>query len=146
MKAVIQRVKESSVRVGNHFISRIGPGLLVFLGVADVDEKSDAEYVFNKIVHLRIFEDRNGKMNRSLIETGGEMMVVSQFTLFADCKKGRRPSFIQAASPEKAEALYEYFLSLARPMNVSVKAGVFRAMMDVSLINDGPVTIIIESR
>jgi D-aminoacyl-tRNA deacylase len=146
MRAVIQRVKQSSVYVKNRLISQIGPGLLVLLGVADNDEKPDADYLAAKIVHLRIFDDGDGKMNRSLLDTRGEMMVVSQFTLFADCKKGRRPSFVNAASPEKAEAMYRYFLSIVSNMGVPFKAGIFRAMMDVALINDGPVTIIIESQ
>jgi D-aminoacyl-tRNA deacylase len=146
MKAVIQRVKESSVCVENRLISRIGPGLLVLLGIANDDDATDADYLADKIVHLRIFEDDDGKMNRSMLETRGEMMVVSQFTLFADCKKGRRPSFVSAAPPDKAEAMYHYFISQVRDLGVPVKLGIFRAMMDVSLINDGPVTIIIESK
>lgn len=146
MKAVIQRVKQSSVSVGNHLISQIGPGLLVLLGVAHDDESTDADYLAGKIIHLRIFEDGDGKMNRSLLETGGEMMVVSQFTLFADCRKGRRPSFADAATPATAEAMYQYFISRVSNMGVRVKSGIFRAMMDVALINDGPVTIIIESQ
>jgi D-aminoacyl-tRNA deacylase len=146
MKAVIQRIKQSSVSVENHLISQIGPGLLVLLGVADDDASTDADYLAGKIIHLRIFEDGGGKMNRSLLETGGEMMVVSQFTLFADCRKGRRPSFADAASPVKAEAMYQYFISRVSDMGVRVKSGIFRAMMDVALINDGPVTIIIASQ
>jgi D-aminoacyl-tRNA deacylase len=146
MKAVIQRVKESSVCVENRLVSRIGPGLLVLLGVANDDDATDADYLADKIVHLRIFEDGDGKMNRSMLETRGEMMVVSQFTLFADCKKGRRPSFVSAAPPDKAEAMYHYFISQVRDLGVPVKLGIFRAMMDVSLINDGPVTIVIESK
>jgi D-aminoacyl-tRNA deacylase len=146
MKAVIQRVKESSVCVENRLISRIGPGLLVLLGVADDDDATDADYLADKIVHLRIFEDDDGKMNRSMLETRGEMMVVSQFTLFADCRKGRRPSFVSAAPPDKAEAMYHNFISQVSDRGVPVKFGIFRSMMDVSLINDGPVTIIIESK
>ena len=146
MRALIQRVKQSSVSVGNRLISQTGPGLLVLLGVAYNDETTDADYLAGKIVHLRIFEDRDGKMNRSLLETGGEMMVVSQFTLFADCKKGRRPSFVDAASPERAEAMYQHFISMVRDNGVPVKTGIFRALMDVALINDGPVTVIIESQ
>ncbi len=145
MKAVIQRVKKTSVRVEKKLMSRIGPGLLVLLGVAHDDAASDADYLAEKIVHMRIFEDADGKMNRSLKEIGGEMMVVSQFTLFADCQKGRRPSFTQAADPEKAQILYQYFIDKVREMNISVKSGIFRAMMEVWLINDGPVTILIES-
>jgi D-aminoacyl-tRNA deacylase len=146
MKAVIQRVKQSSVYVENRLVSQIGFGLLVLLGVANDDEVVNADYLADKIVQLRIFEDEDGKMNRSLIQTGGEMMVVSQFTLFTDCRKGRRPSFTNAASPEKAEAMYEYFINKVSGMGVAVKSGIFRATMEVNLINEGPVTIIIKSQ
>jgi len=146
MKAVIQRVKNSTITVEGRRISEIGEGLLVLIGVAAGDESSDADYLADKIVHLRIFEDDKGKMNRSLIETKGEMLIVSQFTLLADCIRGRRPSFTNAAPPEKAEQLYQYFIEQVRRVGVGVKTGIFRAMMDVGLINDGPVTIIIESR
>ncbi|MBU4185716.1 MAG: D-aminoacyl-tRNA deacylase [Desulfobacteraceae bacterium] len=146
MRAVIQRVKESSVRVDNKITGKIGKGLLVLLGVAESDRPGDADYLSEKIINLRIFEDENGKMNRSLLETGGEMLVVSQFTLLGDCRKGRRPSFVNAASPEKANELYEYFVKKVRDKGIFVETGQFRAMMDVSLINDGPVTLIIESR
>ncbi len=145
MKAVIQRVKESSVSVDGETISQIGPGLLVLLGVAQTDEESDASYLAEKTVNLRIFEDQNKKMNRSLKDTGGAMLVVSQFTLLGDCRKGRRPSFVYAAEPQKAETLYEYFIQKIREMGIQVETGQFRAMMDVSLINDGPVTLILES-
>lgn len=146
MRAVIQRVKESSVTVKNEIIGKIGRGLLVLLGVANEDKADDAEYLADKITNLRIFEDDKGKMNRSLLETGGEMIVVSQFTLLGDCRKGRRPSFVNAADPEKANKLYEHFVKEVRQKGVSVKTGRFRAMMEVSLINDGPVTIILENR
>lgn len=146
MRAVIQRVQESSVTVGNQTVGKIGNGLLVFLGIAKEDNGQDVDYLADKIVNLRIFEDENGKMNRSLRETGGEMLVVSQFTLLGDCRKGRRPSFIHAAEPKKANELYEYFVSLVRQKGVSVQTGQFRAMMAVSLTNDGPVTLIVESR
>lgn len=145
MKAVIQRVKESSVTVDGEVVSRIGPGLMVLLGVGDGDGTADADYLADKAVNLRIFEDDRGKMNRSLLETGGAMLVVSQFTLLGDCRKGRRPSFINAAEPEKAEHLYEYFVRKVRENGISAETGRFRAMMDVSLINDGPVTLILES-
>ena len=118
----------------------------MFLGIAGDDGGNEAEYLAEKIIHLRIFEDENGKMNRSLLETGGEMLVVSQFTLLGDCKKGRRPSFVNAANPEKANKLYEYFVKKVRNKGISVETGQFRAMMDVSLINDGPVTLIVESK
>ena len=146
MRAVIQRVKESSVTVKNEIIGKIGRGLLILLGVANEDKANDAEYLADKITNLRIFEDDKGKMNRSLLETGGEMIVVSQFTLLGDCRKGRRPSFVNAADPEKANKLYEHFIKEVRQKGVSVKTGRFRAMMEVSLINDGPVTIILENR
>ena len=146
MRAVIQRVKESSVKTENRIIGRTGAGLLVLLGVAKGDRPSDADYLVNKIANLRIFEDEKGKMNRSLSETGGEMMIVSQFTLLADCRKGRRPSFVKAAEPEVAAGLYEYFVKQVRSLEITVATGRFRAMMEVALINEGPVTIILESR
>ena len=145
MRAVIQRVKQSSVRIENQTIGQTGSGLLVLLGVAKGDNSDAADYLVNKIANLRIFEDENGKMNRSLLETGGEMMVVSQFTLLADCRKGRRPSFVNAAEPEVATGLYEYFVSRARNLGITIATGRFRAMMEVALINEGPVTIIIDS-
>ena len=145
MRAVIQRVKKSSVSIDNEIIGEIGPGLLVLLGVAKGDDTGNAEYLADKITNLRIFEDENNKMNRSLLETGGEMLVVSQFTLLGDCRKGRRPSFVEAAGPDKANNLYEHFVNQVRRKGIQVKTGRFRAMMDVSLINDGPVTLIVES-
>ena len=145
MRAVIQRVTESSVKTENQIIGRTGSGLLVLLGVAEDDSPSDTDYLVKKITNLRIFEDEKGKMNRSLLETGGEMMVVSQFTLLADCRKGRRPSFGGAAGPELATALYEYFVKQVRSLGIVVATGRFRAMMEVALINQGPVTIILES-
>lgn len=146
MRAVIQRVKESSVSVNNEIIGKIGSGLMVLLGVSETDGVEDADYLAAKIVNLRIFEDENHKMNRSLLDLGGEMLVVSQFTLLADCRKGRRPSFVHAAGPNKANELYERFVEQVRQKGVNVATGRFRAMMDVSLINDGPVTLIAESR
>jgi D-aminoacyl-tRNA deacylase len=146
MRAVVQRVKESSVTVNSQMISRIGPGLMVLIGVAEADDSEDAAFLSEKIAHLRIFEDEAGKMNRSLMETRGEMLVVSQFTLLGDCRKGRRPSYVQAAGPEKAEHLYEVFVALVRKKGVVVKTGRFRAMMDVALINAGPGTLILDSK
>lgn len=146
MRAVIQRVKKSSVTVNNKIIGKIDGGLLVFLGVSREDDKKDADYLAEKIPNLRIFEDENSNMNRSLLETGGEMLVVSQFTLLGDCRKGRRPSFTNAAGPSKAKELYEHFASQVKLKGVKVKTGQFRAVMTVSLINDGPVTVIVESR
>jgi D-tyrosyl-tRNA(Tyr) deacylase len=145
MLAVIQRVAESSVKTEGQVISAINRGLLVLLGVAREDHRSDADYLAHKISNLRIFEDENGKMNRSLLETGGEMLVVSQFTLLGDCRKGRRPSFIAAAEPSRATELYEYFVAQVRNLGISVETGRFRAMMQVALVNDGPVTLILES-
>jgi len=145
MRAVIQRVKESSVKVDRQTIGRIGKGLLVLLGVAEGDTPSDADYLANKIVNLRIFEDDNAKMNRSLLSIGGEMLVVSQFTLLGDCRKGRRPSFIAAAGPQKASELYDNFIQQVRRLGVSVETGRFQSTMEVALINDGPVTLVLES-
>lgn len=144
MRAVIQRVSESSVTVEGETVGRIGPGLMVLLGVTHEDTEKDADFLVDKIIHLRIFSDDAGKMNRSLLDTGGEMLVVSQFTLYGDCRKGRRPSFIQAADPEKGNALYEYFVGKVREKGVSTATGSFGAMMAVSLVNDGPVTLILE--
>ena len=146
MRAVVQRVKESSVKVDNETIGRIGKGLLVLLGVAKGDTPSDADYLANKIVNLRIFEDDSAKMNRSLLSIGGEMLVVSQFTLLGDCRKGRRPSFIAAAGPQKASELYDNFVQQVRRLGVSVETGRFQTTMEVALINDGPVTLVLESR
>jgi len=146
VRAVLQRVKKSSVTVNDKIIGKIGNGLLVLLGVSREDEKKDADYLADKIPNLRIFEDGNAKMNRSLLETGGQMLVVSQFTLLGDCRKGRRPSFTNAAGPDKAKELYEYFVSQIKLKGVRVKTGQFRAVMAVSLVNDGPVTIIVESQ
>lgn len=146
MRAVIQRVKSSSVTVGDDLIGKIGKGLLVLLGVATSDKIDDAKYLADKIVNLRIFEDEDHKLNRSLIDMGGEMLVVSQFTLLGDCKKGRRPSFVKAAPPELANELYQQFVERVRQKGVTVKTGRFQTMMEVSLINDGPVTLIVESK
>ena len=146
MIAVVQRVTASDVRIKNELVGKIGPGLLVLLGVSQADEEKDAEYLAEKIVHLRIFGDDEGKMNLSLVDTGGEMLVVSQFTLLGDCRKGRRPSFVHAAPPDKAEALYEVFMDRVRTKGISLASGTFQAMMAVSLVNDGPVTLIVESK
>jgi D-tyrosyl-tRNA(Tyr) deacylase len=145
MRAVVQRVKGSTVSVADEIIAKIGAGLLVFIGIARDDQSSDAEYLAEKISNLRIFEDDAGKMNRSLLENGGQMLVVSQFTLLGDCRKGRRPSFVQAAPPDTADRLYENFTNMVRKKGIVVQTGRFRAMMSVSLINDGPVTLIVES-
>ena len=144
MKALIQRVKKASVTIENELYSEIGSGLLVFLGVTKSDTTENGEKLAQKIANLRIFEDENEKMNFSVKDVGGEILVVSQFTLCGDCKKGTRPSFDEAAHPDKAVELYEDFVNKLRGLNIPVKTGKFRAMMDVSLINDGPVTFMIE--
>lgn len=146
MRAVVQRVSESSVSIDGEQVGKIGDGLMILLGVAKEDTAVDADYLAEKIVNLRIFSDDQGKMNRSLLETGGEMLVVSQFTLLGDCRKGRRPSFIHAADPEKGNDLYVYFVSQVQKKGVAVETGRFGAMMSVSLVNDGPVTLILESK
>lgn len=145
MRAVVQRVAESSVRIGDRTVARIGGGLLVLLAVSRLDERADGDYLAQKISNLRIFEDESGRLNRSLLETGQEMLVVSQFTLYGDCRKGRRPSFGEAAEPEKADRLYRYFVDRVREIGVRVKTGRFRETMAVALINDGPVTLIVDS-
>jgi D-tyrosyl-tRNA(Tyr) deacylase len=145
MKAVIQRVSKASVDVDGKIISSIGDGLLVLIGIEQGDRPSDADYLAEKIAHLRIFEDDNGKMNRSLLETGGQMLVVSQFTLLGDCRKGRRPSFVKAAPPDIADRLYEHFSDQVSQKGIDVQTGRFRTLMKVSLVNDGPVTLILES-
>ena len=145
MRAVVQRVSEASVSIDGEIVSRIGKGLLIFLGVGAGDTESDAEYLADKIANLRIFEDEKGKMNLSVRDVGGEAMVVSQFTLYGDCRKGRRPSFTQAAKPDKAQVLYSYFILRLREEGVPTREGVFQAHMKVNLTNDGPVTILLDS-
>ncbi|PIZ31720.1 MAG: D-tyrosyl-tRNA(Tyr) deacylase [Alphaproteobacteria bacterium CG_4_10_14_0_8_um_filter_53_9] len=146
MIALIQRVSEAEVAVGGETIGKVGSGFLILLGVTHSDTESEIEKLINKIVHLRIFEDSEGKMNLSLLDRGGEVLVISQFTLFADCKKGRRPSFTGAARPELAEPLYKKFIQRIREAGVEkVEEGRFGADMKVSLINDGPVTIVLDS-
>jgi D-tyrosyl-tRNA(Tyr) deacylase len=146
MRAVVQRVSSASVTVAGEVVGEIGPGLCVLLGVAADDTHTDVEYTAARIVGLRIFPDEDGKMNRSLSEAGGAMLVVSQFTLYGDCRKGRRPSFITAAPPEQADAMYQRFVEAVRGQGIRVETGRFRAMMDVSLVNDGPVTLLVDSR
>ena len=144
MKALIQRVKRASVTIEGELFSSIGSGLLVFVGVEKADEKDNAAKLAEKIINLRIFEDENQKMNRSVADVRGEILVVSQFTLCGDCKKGTRPSFDKSAPLEKAVSLYEYFVELVKESGLAVQTGKFQAMMDVELTNDGPVTFYIE--
>lgn len=146
MRAVVQRVKSVSVTVEGEIIGKIGKGLLVLLGVSNDDSEKDASYLVEKTLNLRIFEDSEDKMNLSLLDLKGEILVVSQFTLYGDTRKGRRPSFIDAAPPEKANRLYEYFVSKVREKLLRVETGKFQAMMDVALVNDGPVTILLDSK
>lgn len=145
MRAVIQRVKESRVEVNGEVVGRIGPGLLVLLGVGQGDTEKDGDYLAGKITTLRIFPDENGLMNLSLLDTGGSALVVSQFTLWGDCRKGRRPSFAHAARPQTARALYEDFIERMKAMKVRVASGRFQEMMDVHIVNDGPVTLLLDS-
>ena len=145
MRAVVQRVSRAQVKVGDEVVGKIGPGLLVLLGVAKTDTQMDAEYLAAKIMGLRIFEDQNGKMNLSLAEIRGAVLAVSQFTLYGDVRKGKRPSFDEAAPPELARELYEYFVAKIRESGVTCETGRFQAMMQVELVNDGPVTILLDS-
>lgn len=144
MKALIQRVKKASVTIDGELYSQIGSGMLVLLGVEKGDEQLNADKLAEKLVNLRIYEDENEKMNLSIKDVSGEMLVVSQFTLCGDCKKGTRPSFDKSAPPQIANELYEYFIAKVKELNIEVKTGKFAAMMDVELINDGPVTFMIE--
>ncbi len=146
MKALLQRVSKASVSVNGQNIGSIGPGLVVLIGVADGDSEKDAAYLAEKTVGLRIFSDAGGKFNLSVLDIRGELLVISQFTLLADARKGRRPSFINAAAPDKAKALYEYFLTQAANSGLKVAAGRFQEHMLVKIHNDGPVTIMLDSR
>ena len=145
MRAVIQRVSSASVTVGAEVVGRIGKGLLVLLGVSETDTQEDVVSLAQKVVGLRVFEDSDGKMNLSLQDVAGAMLVVSQFTLLGDCRKGRRPSFVAAARPEMANRLYEGFVAEVRGQGVPVETGRFQQHMDVALVNDGPVTLLLDS-
>ncbi len=146
MRAVVQRVSQASVEVQGQVVGQIGPGLMVLLGVGHDDTEQDGQWMVEKIAHLRIFEDDAGKMNRSLLEGSRALLIVSQFTLYGDARRGRRPSFTDAAPPEQANALYEKACARARGLGLTVQTGVFRADMKVSLVNDGPVTLLLDSK
>lgn len=145
MRSVVQRVSRASVRVGGETVGQIGKGFLVLLGVGENDTSQDLEWMIDKIIGLRVFEDEEGKMNRSIIDEKGEILLVSQFTLYGDCRKGRRPSFTAAAPPDKAKALYEEAVTKIAVKGVDVETGIFQAEMKVELVNDGPVTLLLDS-
>ena len=146
MRAVVQRVSEADVRIQNESVGSIGRGLLVFLGIGKQDTARDIDWMVDKIVNLRIFEVEEGRLDKSLLDTGGSLLLVSQFTLYGDCRKGRRPSFSEAMRPEEARQLFGLFVEKARGLVARVETGVFQASMDVSLVNAGPVTILLDSR
>ena len=145
MRAVVQLVKKASVTVNESMVSEIGPGLLILLGVHKNDTPRDAQLLAEKIAHLRIFPDQGKLMNLSVLDVGGEMLVVSQFTLYGDCRKGRRPSYSEAAPPDQAKELYEMFIRETAKLDIPVVSGKFQAMMDVQLVNQGPVTLLLDS-
>jgi D-aminoacyl-tRNA deacylase len=145
MRIVLQRVKSARVDVAGETVGSIGIGSVILLGVTKTDNEEDARYLADKVIQLRIFSDDAGRMNRSLVEAGGSLLVVSQFTLYGDCRKGRRPSFDQAAPPEQARTLYERFIQCLKSSNIAVETGVFQAEMEIYLINDGPATFILDS-
>ena len=145
MRAVVQRVSEASVRVAGETVGAIGPGLVVLVGVESSDSEGDAQALADKVLNLRVFADAAGQMNRSVLDEGGGLLVVSQFTLLGDARRGRRPSYIQAARPEEADRLYLGFVELLRRSGLTVATGVFRATMDVALVNQGPVTILLDT-
>ncbi|WP_096201418.1 D-aminoacyl-tRNA deacylase [Bacillus sp. FJAT-45350] len=146
MRVVLQRVKQASVTVGNDVVGKINHGLMLLVGITHEDTIEHIKYVADKVINLRIFEDEDGKMNHSLLDVEGEILSVSQFTLYGDCRKGRRPNFMSAAKPEQAEKLYDQFNTLLREQGITVETGKFGAMMDVSLVNHGPVSLIVESK
>jgi D-tyrosyl-tRNA(Tyr) deacylase len=145
MRLLVQRVKEAKVAVDGTEIGKIAAGLCLFLGVAKDDAEQNADYLARKVSEMRIFEDESGKLNRSLAEVGGEVLVVSEFTLYGECSKGRRPSFSRAAAPAEAQRLYEHFVRKLKDLRLSVATGKFQAKMEVTLVNDGPVTLILDS-
>ncbi len=145
MRCVVQRVTSSSVSVGGKTVGAIGPGLMVLIGVSADDTEADLKYMAEKVPNLRIFDDENGVMNRSVLDAGGSILAVSQFTLYGDARGGRRPSYIRAAKPDMADALYERLIARWREKGITVETGIFRTDMQVSLVNDGPVTILLDS-
>ena len=145
MRAIVQRVKSANVQIDGQLVAEIESGLLIFLGISIDDQQSDIDYLIRKIANLRIFRDDDLRMNKSLLDVGGQALVVSQFTLYGDCRKGRRPNFSQAAKPEKAHQLYQIFVNQLLQLGVDVKTGVFQATMEVELTNDGPITILLDS-
>jgi D-aminoacyl-tRNA deacylase len=145
LRAVIQRVKRAKVLVNNNIVGKIDSGLLIFLGIGQKDDESDADYLVEKIVNLRIFEDEENKMNFSTLDLNKEVLVISQFTLYGDCRKGKRPGFISAAKPEEANNLYEYFIKKVSKLGLRVETGIFQKIMEVELVNDGPVTFLLDS-
>ena len=146
MRAIVQRVKSANVQIDEQLVAEIESGLLIFLGISIDDQQSDIDYLISKIANLRIFRDDDLRMNKSLLDVGGQALVVSQFTLYGDCRKGRRPNFSQAAKPEQAHQLYQAFINQLRQLGVDVETGMFQATMDVGLTNDGPVTILLDSK
>ena len=146
MRAIVQRVKSANVQIEGQLIAEIESGLLIFLGISIDDQESDIDYLIKKIANLRIFRDDDLRMNKSLLDVGGQALVVSQFTLYGDCRKGRRPNFSQAAKPEKAHQLYQVFVNQLLQLGIDVKTGVFQATMEVELTNDGPITILLDSK
>ena len=145
MRAVVQRVSQASVSIRGETVGSIGPGLVVLLGIHKEDTEQEIKWMTDKIVHLRIFEDESGKMNRSLVDIGKEMLIVSQFTLYGDCRKGRRPGYSSAAPPEKAEPMYRKFIELVKKHKIKTATGQFQEMMEVSITNSGPVTLLLDS-
>jgi D-tyrosyl-tRNA(Tyr) deacylase len=145
LRAVVQRVKNSEVKVDDNIIGSIDSGLLVFLGIGNEDGMDDIDYLIDKIVNLRVFEDQEGKMNLSALDLEKEIMIISQFTLYGDCRKGRRPSFFDAAPPDQAERLYDVFVNKIKNYDLKIATGEFQAMMDIDLVNDGPVTLLLDS-
>lgn len=145
MRIVLQRVTRAHVEIAGETVGSIDGGLVVLLGVTHQDTREDADYLASKVIQLRIFSDEAGRMNRSLLDTGGALLVVSQFTLYGDCRKGRRPGFDQAAAPDHARGLYDYFVQQLKSSNVTVATGVFQADMEIHLVNDGPVTFVLDS-